>query len=69
MGFDATNKWEGETNREWGVPIVTLEQSKQRLANPRTHELVQALRLPEYWREVGWPDVCRPIGEHDFECE
>ncbi|GAA6134607.1 4-hydroxy-3-polyprenylbenzoate decarboxylase [Oceaniserpentilla sp. 4NH20-0058] len=22
MGLDATNKWEGETDREWGVPIV-----------------------------------------------
>lgn len=22
MGFDATNKWPGETNREWGVPII-----------------------------------------------
>ncbi len=21
MGLDATNKWAGETNREWGVPI------------------------------------------------
>jgi len=21
MGIDATNKWPGETNREWGVPI------------------------------------------------
>ncbi len=21
MGFDATNKWQGETTREWGVPI------------------------------------------------
>ncbi|WP_444892573.1 4-hydroxy-3-polyprenylbenzoate decarboxylase [Microbulbifer sp. TRSA001] len=21
IGFDATNKWEGETSREWGVPI------------------------------------------------
>lgn len=51
------------------APIVTPEQVKQNLANPRTHELVQALRLPEYWREVGWPDMCRPIGEHDFKCE
>jgi TolB-like protein len=51
------------------APIVTPEQVKQNLANPRTHELVQALRLPEYWREVGWPDICRPIGEHDFVCE
>jgi len=50
------------------APIVTPEQSKQNLAKPQTHELVQALRLPEYWREVGWPDMCRPVGEHDFEC-
>ena len=51
------------------APIRTHEESKQRLANPRTHELVQALRLPEYWREVGWPDMCRPIGKTDFECK
>ena len=50
------------------APMVTPELTKQHLANPQTHELVQALRLPEYWREVGWPDMCRPIGEHDFEC-
>jgi 4-hydroxy-3-polyprenylbenzoate decarboxylase len=22
MGLDATNKWQGETLREWGTPIV-----------------------------------------------
>ncbi|MDA0235964.1 MAG: 3-octaprenyl-4-hydroxybenzoate decarboxylase, partial [Proteobacteria bacterium] len=22
MGLDATNKWPGETSREWGTPIV-----------------------------------------------
>ena len=31
MGFDATNKWPGETNREWGVPIVMDEKVKQRV--------------------------------------
>lgn len=31
MGFDATNKWEGETTREWGVPIVMDERIKQRV--------------------------------------
>ncbi|MCF6202316.1 MAG: 4-hydroxy-3-polyprenylbenzoate decarboxylase [Methylococcaceae bacterium] len=25
VGFDATNKWAGETNREWGKPIVMSE--------------------------------------------
>lgn len=31
MGFDATNKWQGETTREWGVPIVMDEAVKQRV--------------------------------------
>ncbi len=26
MGMDATNKWPGETDREWGVPIVMDEE-------------------------------------------
>jgi 4-hydroxy-3-polyprenylbenzoate decarboxylase len=28
MGMDATNKWPGETNREWGEPIVMDESVK-----------------------------------------
>jgi len=31
MGFDATNKLPGETDREWGKPIVMAEQIKQRV--------------------------------------
>lgn len=31
IGFDATNKWPGETNREWGRPIVMDEAVKQRV--------------------------------------
>ena len=31
MGLDATNKWEGETTREWGVPIVMDNKVKQRV--------------------------------------
>jgi 4-hydroxy-3-polyprenylbenzoate decarboxylase len=31
MGMDATNKWEGETDREWGTPIVMDEAVKQRV--------------------------------------
>ncbi len=31
MGFDATNKWQGETDREWGKPIVMDEAVKQRV--------------------------------------
>ena len=33
IGFDATNKWSGETDREWGKPIVMDEKVKQRVDN------------------------------------
>jgi 4-hydroxy-3-polyprenylbenzoate decarboxylase len=31
MGLDATNKWPGETDREWGTPIVMDEDIKARV--------------------------------------
>lgn len=31
MGLDATNKWPGETDREWGEPIVMDDKVKQRV--------------------------------------
>lgn len=31
MGMDATNKWPGETNREWGNPIIMDAAVKQRV--------------------------------------
>ncbi|MFU8783721.1 4-hydroxy-3-polyprenylbenzoate decarboxylase [Aliidiomarina sp.] len=31
MGLDATNKWPGETNREWGTPIVMDSAVKERI--------------------------------------
>lgn len=31
IGFDATNKWPGETSREWGRPISMSDEVKQRI--------------------------------------
>ncbi|WP_261842583.1 4-hydroxy-3-polyprenylbenzoate decarboxylase [Aliamphritea ceti] len=39
MGMDATNKWQGETDREWGEPIVMDEAIKQ--------------RVDDIWQELG----------------
>jgi 4-hydroxy-3-polyprenylbenzoate decarboxylase len=39
MGLDATNKWPGETQREWGTPIVMDAAVK--------------LRVDEMWSELG----------------
>ncbi len=48
------------------------------LSHPRFREfrkdaafkrLLTSLRLVDYWREEGWGDLCRPLGDHDFECD
>jgi 4-hydroxy-3-polyprenylbenzoate decarboxylase len=31
IGFDATNKWVGETTRSWGQPIAMNEEIKTRI--------------------------------------
>ena len=31
MGMDATNKWPGETDREWGTPIEMPAEVKQKV--------------------------------------
>ena len=31
VGIDATNKWPGETSREWGVPISMPAEVRQRV--------------------------------------
>ncbi|RUR34592.1 4-hydroxy-3-polyprenylbenzoate decarboxylase [Vreelandella nanhaiensis] len=45
MGLDATNKWPGETDREWGTPIVMDEAVKNRV-NERWEELGIDIPLP-----------------------
>ena len=39
MGLDATNKWQGETDREWGTPITMSADIKE--------------RVDEIWSELG----------------
>ena len=35
---------------------------------PEFKQLVTDLNLVAYWRAYGWADVCRPLGDDDFEC-
>jgi hypothetical protein len=35
---------------------------------PGFKALVTDLNLVEYWRAIGWADLCRPLGDGDFEC-
>jgi TolB-like protein len=36
---------------------------------PRFKEFVREIGLVDYWNEFGWPDICRPLGNGDFECD
>jgi adenylate cyclase len=36
---------------------------------PRFKELIREIGLVDYWKEFGWPDLCRPVGDDDFECD
>ncbi|MBE1287529.1 MAG: 4-hydroxy-3-polyprenylbenzoate decarboxylase [Alteromonadaceae bacterium] len=45
MGMDATNKWPGETDREWGEPIVMDEQVKD--------------KIDAMWNELGIEPHCQ----------
>ncbi|GGC74999.1 4-hydroxy-3-polyprenylbenzoate decarboxylase [Vreelandella lutescens] len=49
MGLDATNKWPGETDREWGTPIVMDDAVKT--------------RVDERWDELGI-DIPLPTPRH-----
>ena len=36
---------------------------------PRFKEFVKEIGLVDYWKEYGWPDLCRPVGDDDFVCD
>jgi hypothetical protein len=36
---------------------------------PRFKEFARQIGLVDYWKQYGWPDVCRPFGENDFQCD
>ena len=42
--------------------------SQAMLRDPRVKAMLVRYGFQAYWREKGWPAVCRPLGETDFEC-
>jgi len=49
-------------------PGLPADEARKARELPQTKAFLKSVRLPEYWRKVGWPDICSPIGEDDFEC-
>lgn len=46
----------------WGPAYDDLRDSEG------LKDMLRIAQLPEYWRDHGWPEKCRPIGENDFTC-
>ena len=61
-------EWEIAESINLLAPLASPELMHQYRADPRTKAFLIRLRLPGYWRKVGWPEVCRPLGADDFEC-
>jgi len=49
-------------------PLGSPETLRRFRSDDRTKAYLEELKLPEYWRQVGWPEICQPSGEDDFEC-
>jgi tetratricopeptide (TPR) repeat protein len=39
------------------------------LDDPRVKQALVRYGFVAYWRETGWPSLCRPVGADDFECD
>jgi len=59
------------TNRtQWGETIFAWFPSfKITREDPRFQEVLELYRLPEYWDEAGWPDICRRVDAERIECD
>ena len=58
MGIDATNKWQGETDREWGTPIAmdaaVKRAGRRHLGRSRSRPRHHKLEGPPWRASVVW---------------
>jgi TolB-like protein len=47
----------------WAPEVAPLRKTE------RFKAFVRKAGIVDYWRERGWPDLCRPVGADDFECD
>jgi adenylate cyclase len=67
FAMDAMEK--GNEINAAGLFKIWFPVMKEVRQTPRFKEFVRKIGLADYWKEFGWPDLCRPIGDDDFECD
>jgi len=61
--------WKGRSPSFYAYWQVYLTPYSGMRSLPGYKELMREAGLVDYWRQSGdWGDVCRPVGEQDFEC-
>jgi hypothetical protein len=53
----------GNTSLLWQPPYAGVRKTD------RFKALARKAGLVDYWRQRGWPDLCRPQGADDFVCD
>jgi tetratricopeptide (TPR) repeat protein len=51
------------------ILFFTSPESRAFRERPEFRMVVDQLQLVKFWKLYGWPDVCRPKGNDDFECD
>ena len=65
--FDQATKFfvegPGWRTHVWNPALAEYRASEQ------FKDYVRQIQMDRYWRKNGWPDLCRPLGDDDFECD
>jgi adenylate cyclase len=59
----------GNTINTAGLFKVWFPVMKNVRQLPRFKEHMREIGLVDYWKQYGWPDLCRPVGDDDFVCD
>ncbi|MCH7807503.1 MAG: hypothetical protein IH995_10275 [Proteobacteria bacterium] len=49
--------------------FITAPSYRKVYNDPVFKDYLRKNGLVEFWRENGWPDYCKPVGDDDFECD
>ena len=67
LAFEILEREIRHTPIRFGILWYPLMSDVRKLAEFR--QFVTDVGLVDYWREYGWSDFCRPLGNEDFVCE
>lgn len=66
--FQSLNLLRPDYSGYYAYDSLAMPLARPFLPDPRAKQMLRELGFEAYWREKGWPALCRPLGEDDFEC-